>query len=336
MSSSPLIQCISFIESLDRSLVTSFCYLNVYCVRHVHVLYCSSCRHQPTPKYHHSDLRSTPEAPPCTAFLGPHRTGLIGQCVLAIPLFPFIYTTRSKYPLLSHNDANTKRIEQIRHKTMASSSGAATQSPQSPQSPPPDPTLVLFARGVIARLEVWPALRVAVEQGWGGPSSREKRRWLASEIVDAFDSFSSTDEDTHARAYAKDSARPDAEYVALMLAQALEDEFDASIEDGSVEGVAADVVGLWGAGEDVVGEWERRAEGVRGKKVEVHVQEAVGDDDDDEWEDEESGEENEEDADADVAPQLMQAAARDEVQRVAKPNPIVDEDGFTLVQKGRR
>jgi pre-rRNA-processing protein TSR2 len=40
---------------------------------------------------------------------------------------------------------------------------------------------------VIARLEVWPALRVAVEQGWGGPSSREKRRWLASEIVHPFD-----------------------------------------------------------------------------------------------------------------------------------------------------
>lgn len=56
-----------------------------------------------------------------------------------------------------------------------------------PPPPPPDPALILFARGVIARLEVWPALRVAVEQGWGGPSSREKRRWLASEIVHPFD-----------------------------------------------------------------------------------------------------------------------------------------------------
>ena len=123
----------------------------------------------------------------------------------------------------------------------------------------------------------------------------------------------------------------------MMLAQALEDEFDASFEDGSVEGVAADVVGLWGAGEDVVGEWERRAEAVRGKKVDVRVQEAVGDEDgdgdEDEWEDEESGEE---DADADVAPQLIQAAAAAEVQGVAKPKPVIDEDGFTLVQKARR
>jgi len=59
------------------------------------------------------------------------------------------------------------------------------------------------------------------------------------------------------------------------------------------------------------------------------VQEEVGSDgDEDEWEDEESGEEGEE-----GAPQLMPAAA--ELQRLAIPRPIVDEDGFTLVQKGR-
>jgi len=59
------------------------------------------------------------------------------------------------------------------------------------------------------------------------------------------------------------------------------------------------------------------------------VQEEVGSDgDEDEWEDEESGEEGEE-----GAPQLMPAAA--ELQRLARPRPIVDEDGFTLVQKGR-
>jgi pre-rRNA-processing protein TSR2 len=166
---------------------------------------------------------------------------------------------------------------------------------------------------VIARLELWPALRVAVEQGWGGPSSREKRRWLASEVVDAFDS-----------AGRSTSILPDAEYVAVMLAQALEDEFDALFEDGSVEGVAADVVALWGAGEDVVREWERKVEGARGKKVDV--QEVV--DDEDEWEDEES-EEGE-----DEAPQLIPTAA--EVQRREKSTPVTDEDGFTFVKKGRR
>ncbi|KAI0303019.1 Pre-rRNA-processing protein TSR2-domain-containing protein [Russula brevipes] len=204
--------------------------------------------------------------------------------------------------------------------SVAGTAAAAAAAP--PPPPPPDPTLILFARGVIARLELWPALRVAVEQGWGGPSSREKRRWLASEIVDAFDSAGRSSTSTST------STPPDAEYVALMLAQALEDEFDALFEDGSVEGVAADVVALWGAGEDVVREWERKVEGARGKKVDVH--EVV--DDEDEWEDEES--EEDEDEDEAEAPQLMPAAA--EVQRREKPTPVTDEDGFTLVQKGRR
>lgn len=220
--------------------------------------------------------------------------------------------------------------------TMASTSKAtATATAEVPPPPGPNPALILFARGVIARLELWPALRIAIEQGWGssGPSSssREKRLWLASEIVDAF-AFADNDNDND---NGDDSARmrvraPDAEYIGLMLAQVLEDEFDATFEDGSVEAVAEDIVALWGAGEDVVGMWERKAEGARGKKVDVR--EEVGseeDGDEDEWEDEESGEEEEE-----GAPQLVPAAAA-EVQRLARPRPIIDEDGFTLVQKGR-
>ncbi len=171
---------------------------------------------------------------------------------------------------------------------MASTSTAISEAT------PPNRALILFARGVIARLEFWPALRIAVEQGWGGPSSREKRRWLASEIVDAFDNDSGDGDGDG------DVSLPDAEYVALMLAQVLEDEFDATFEDGSVEAVAEDIVALWGAGEDVVGMWERKAE---------------------------SGEEGEEEA-----PRLVPAAAA-EVQRPARPKPIIDEDGFTLVTK---
>jgi len=220
---------------------------------------------------------------------------------------------------------------------------AAAAAP--PPAPAPDPALVLFARGVIARLELWPALRVAVEQAWGGPSSREKRRWLASEIVDAFDAFD-TRTRTRRSAPASSAAAtapgsssssvpvpvpvPDAEYVAMMLAQVLEDEFDASFEDGSVEAVAGDIVALWSASEEVVREWERKAEGARGKKVDVR--EEVGDEDEDEdedeWEDEES-----EDGVGDEAPELTPAAPQ--VQRPAKPKLVVDEDGFTLVGKGR-
>ena len=198
-----------------------------------------------------------------------------------------------------------------------SSTSEATSSPSQQQPPPapPNPSLVLFARGVIARLEHWPALRIAVEQGWGGPDSRAKRRWLASVLVDAFD-------DSQA------ASVPDAEYVALMLAQILEDEFGASIEDGSVEAVAADVVMLWGAGEETVREWERKADGARAKGVDVReVVDGDGDEDEEEWEDEED--------DDDEVPQLL-GAGSDPQQRPSKHEPVVDEDGFTLVQKGRR
>ncbi|KAI0301903.1 Pre-rRNA-processing protein TSR2-domain-containing protein, partial [Multifurca ochricompacta] len=201
----------------------------------------------------------------------------------------------------------------------------------------PNPTLVLFARGVIARLELWPALRVAVEQGWGGPESREKRRWLTSVIVDVFEEqqqqqqrpYPNLTSSLSSPLPSSSSSSPpssvlDAKYIALMLAQVLEDEFNASIEDGSIEVVAADVVALWGASEDVVKEWERKADGAKGKKVDVR--EVVNDED--EWEDEESGESGDE------APELVSATTQ--AQKLGKHVSVVDEDGFTLVQKGRR
>jgi pre-rRNA-processing protein TSR2 len=211
---------------------------------------------------------------------------------------------------------------------MASTSLATTEAPP----PAPNPGLILFARGVIARLELWPVFRAVIEHGYrtdgsgsggGGPSSREMLLLVASEIVEVFEERSND----------KSASMPDAEYITLMLAQVLEDEFDATVEDWSDEVVAEDVVALWGAGEDVVEMLERKAEAVRGKKVDEWEEvgrdgDGDGDEDEDEWEDEESGEEGEE-----VAPQLVPAAA--EVQRPARPEPFVDEDGFTLVQKGR-
>ncbi|THH15519.1 hypothetical protein EW146_g4968 [Bondarzewia mesenterica] len=176
--------------------------------------------------------------------------------------------------------------------------------------------LVIFARGLIARLTLWPALRVAVDNAWGGSASAEKRTWLASVLVDAFETEDPT---------------PDVEYVASTLLQVMEDEFDVVLEDVSEEGVARDVVELWeivkegaGRGEDRVKELEERVDKMKGKKIEV--EEVVGGDSD--WEDEEGEEESGEDE----APQLL-----DHSEKSKKPEPIVDDDGFTLVQgKGQR
>ncbi|KAG5649461.1 hypothetical protein H0H81_003674 [Sphagnurus paluster] len=181
----------------------------------------------------------------------------------------------------------------------------------------PSPTSILFARGVIARLAVWSTLRVAVQEGWGGPDGAEKRTWLASEIVDAFQDQSQT---------------PDDQYIEDMLLQIMADEYDAVLEDGSAESVARDIVRLWeetsvGKADGVV-RFEEMADKVKGKKqeVEIVVQE------DEEWEDED-GEEG--DSADEEAPQLMRPVQ----DPPTRNDPEVDEDGFTLVKgkgKGRR
>ncbi|KAI0786526.1 Pre-rRNA-processing protein TSR2-domain-containing protein [Abortiporus biennis] len=171
------------------------------------------------------------------------------------------------------------------------------------------PSSILFARGLIARLSTWPALRVAVDQGWGGPESAEKRTWLASVIVDTFE-----EEDT----------LPDAPYVETMLLQVLDDEFDLVLEDDSAEQIAKDVMQLWAAAQAnntaIIIELEEKAEKLSKKKVEVQIQ-GPEEGDDEDWESESEGDEEE-------APTLLDSGR---TQR-QKPEVEVDEDGFTTVK----
>jgi pre-rRNA-processing protein TSR2 len=176
--------------------------------------------------------------------------------------------------------------------------------------------IVLFARGVIAILETWPALKLAVEETWGGPDGAHKRRWMAGEIVDAFESPSS-------------DGIPDDQYIEEMLLQIMSDEFDAMLEDGSAECVGKDVVKLWNdihgkeIGEEEVARLENLSNKQRGRKVPAKVEVKS----DDEF-DEESSEEDEDDEDA---PRLIHRPSEEPDQ------PEVDEDGFTLVKrKGKR
>jgi pre-rRNA-processing protein TSR2 len=162
-------------------------------------------------------------------------------------------------------------------------------------------------------------LRIAVDQGWGGPESAAKRTWFASVIVDAFE---------------EQDPSPDDQYVEDMLLQVMEDEFTANLEDGSAESVAKDIIRLWedvlAGKQDFVLRYEQQAEKLKGKAVQV--QEEVGSGSD--WDDDDDDDDDEEDEDSDSAPQLT-----DPGERRTKNEPEVDEDGFTLVQakgKGRR
>ena len=196
---------------------------------------------------------------------------------------------------------------------MASSSAA----------PAPPPALVSFARATIAQLTLWPALKIAVDGGWGGAESVQKRTWLASAIVDSFE-----------EAAAKSEALPDAIYVEEMLLQVMADEFEVVIEDGSAQSVAANIVKLWqetmveGRTESVKN-LEEMVEKAKGRKI--VVDEKAASDEECQWSDDsddDSGDDSGESGEGDEAPQLLDS------ERRAREEPEVDEDGFTVV-KGR-
>ncbi|TCD69189.1 hypothetical protein EIP91_008485 [Steccherinum ochraceum] len=196
---------------------------------------------------------------------------------------------------------------------------ASTSTPSLQPSDPPSPASVLFARGVIACLAIWPALRVAVDQQWGGPSSAQKRTWLAGVVVDAFEEHQ--------------NPAPDADYVEEMLLQITADEYEMQVEDDSAQDVAKNIVKLWAAAQEGNAEpiltLEERAEKLKGKKVQV--EEAAGDESD--WDDESDEEGSDEDDDDEKVPDLIAAA----IKTAPKPIPEVDEDGFTMVKgKGKR
>jgi pre-rRNA-processing protein TSR2 len=185
------------------------------------------------------------------------------------------------------------------------------QPSSSSSSSSPNLHTVLFARGVIARLDIWSTLRIAVQENWGGPETKQKSRWIASAVVDSFE---------------EESEEPDDIYIEDMLLQIMADEFEVSLEDGSAESVAKDIVRMWietkEGREDSVRKFEDLAEKMKGKRIEV--QETVASDDDEDWEDDEDDKESD-----DEAPQLIRHSSAQPTKE-----PEVDEDGFTLV-KGR-
>ncbi|KAF8681191.1 Pre-rRNA-processing protein TSR2 [Rhizoctonia solani] len=175
--------------------------------------------------------------------------------------------------------------------------------------------MVLFARGVIALLDSWDVLRLAITEGWGGPESSAKRTWLASIIVDEFESSTA-------------SNSPDLDYIADLILQAMSDEFDVDVDDGSAERIAESVVKLWAAEPTTAAQMVAQFQAAAEKRSKVKVQASRGEGNgDSDWESESE--------DEDGVPRLMESGAQPAAPR-EKPEPVVDEDGFTLVQgKGK-
>ncbi|KAF8127241.1 Pre-rRNA-processing protein TSR2-domain-containing protein [Boletus edulis] len=178
----------------------------------------------------------------------------------------------------------------------------------------PHPNTILFTRGTLARLTLWPTLRLAVHASWGGPASAEKQRWLAGVLVDQFEPF---------------IPPPDEIYVEELLLQIMADEFDVVLEDDSAAAVARDIVKLFetvcAGDETFVKEFETQADMVKGKLPKHEMGVGSGSESGSEWEDDED---EETESEGESIPQLLNHSK-------PREEPQVDEDGFTMIKKKR-
>ncbi|KAG8998102.1 hypothetical protein FRB90_012363 [Tulasnella sp. 427] len=193
-----------------------------------------------------------------------------------------------------------------------------SSSVQPTSQPAPNSSLVLFARGVIALLASWPVLWIAIDQAWGGPDSLQKRTFLASEIVDAFE-----------EAQARSKSAPDFDDVEVLILQAMAEEFNCEVDDGSSESIARGIVGLWkevkeGKGVDQVERLEELAHQAGASQIQATAQQEESDSESDV----QDGSDMDDEMETDEAPAL--------VPPKADRGPEVDEDGFTTVQRGGR
>ncbi|KAJ1556223.1 hypothetical protein HK405_004744 [Cladochytrium tenue] len=199
------------------------------------------------------------------------------------------------------------------------------------------PAAGLFDEGVRLVFERWTALQLAIANDMGGRSTLEKASQLHTNTVDFF---------------LEHGASIDPTELADNLHAYFEDCFDAALEDGSPEQVARTIVALFaelaastsgpsGAAASAVPPLLARLRATARPGLSSatrSMRQATGDED----EDGDDGDEQEDGARAsDVSGSDPSAMAVDDHPNATaasgrRPGPVVDEDGFELVQKGGR
>ncbi|KAB8266565.1 Pre-rRNA-processing protein TSR2-domain-containing protein [Aspergillus minisclerotigenes] len=184
-------------------------------------------------------------------------------------------------------------------------------SQQLPQENQPNSASSYLDLGITLAIHNWPALTLAVQSNWGGPTSSDKRDWLCGAISDMLN----------------DRPETDAEDLEDVLIQVMNDEFDVVIDDESAVPVAAEIMevrGLVAKGDfgPIKQMWENYQTKSQQKASNVAAAFKRGEDED--QDSDEDDEEDEEDVDMGEAPALVRAPKE-------KVEPEVDEDGFTKV-----
>ncbi|KAE8339741.1 hypothetical protein BDV24DRAFT_135295 [Aspergillus arachidicola] len=187
-------------------------------------------------------------------------------------------------------------------------------SQQLPQENQPNSASSYLDLGITLAIHNWPALTLAVQSNWGGPTSSDKRDWLCGAISDMLN----------------DRPETDAEDLEDVLIQVMNDEFDVVIDDESAVPVAEEIMevrGLVAKGDfgPIKQMWENYQTKSQQKASNVAAAFKRGEDEDqDSDDDDDDEEEDEEDVDMGEAPALVRAPKE-------KVEPEVDEDGFTKV-----
>ncbi|KNA98731.1 hypothetical protein FOXG_03007 [Fusarium oxysporum f. sp. lycopersici 4287] len=188
-----------------------------------------------------------------------------------------------------------------------------------------------FEQAVAYALHLWPALTLSVQNGWGGPDSADKRDWFAGAVADLFPEYTDTPPKN-----GKVPEDPDLEEVETVLLQIMVDEFEVNVDDDSGTEVAGNILrarasctlGTFDEVKALRTRWLNR----KGTKVEGIFKKAEDADQDTDWESDEDDSEDDEggaDVEMDEAPPLVAVPKE-------KPQPQVDEDGFTMVTKKKK
>ncbi|XP_028567927.2 pre-rRNA-processing protein TSR2 homolog isoform X2 [Podarcis muralis] len=173
----------------------------------------------------------------------------------------------------------------------------------------------LFRKGVEAVLGSWPALQVAVENGFGGAYSQEKAEWMVEAVEQYFQS----------------NADLELDEIEDFLAELMNNEFDTMIEDGSLAQVSQQLRLFFGQCQQGEGAAVHEAiVRLAQKKQEAKVAAAKSKPAEESSSEEEEGTE-EEAMDCSAAPSMNGAQPSPPPSSGADP-----EDGWTLVRKKKK
>lgn len=173
-----------------------------------------------------------------------------------------------------------------------------------------------FELGVCMAVYKWEELTTAVDNSWGGANSAEKRDWISGIVIDLFD-----------------EKAVDVQLIEETLLYAMVDEFDTEIDNDSALEIGALVMKIY---KDVATKIYSTVDNLYEKwnskqQTKSQLQKVVVETDPN---NPSSDEESDDDVDV---PQLVNEVADMELDKPEPKGPVVDDDGFELVQrKGRR